>query len=101
MIALVQATFPDLPTAERIAQALIDARLAACANLWPCHSVYRWRGAVERGAETIGQFKTAPARAEALVARLVALHPYDQPAIEWWHAEAGAAVEQWIAAEVS
>jgi periplasmic divalent cation tolerance protein len=101
VIALVQATFPDLPTAERLAQQVIDEHLAACANLWPCQSVYRWRGAVQRGSEVVGQFKTSFGQVEALVARLGALHPYDQPAIEWWRAEADEAVQQWIGPEVS
>jgi periplasmic divalent cation tolerance protein len=101
VIALVQTTFPDLPTAERLGQVLVEERLAACANLWPCHSVYRWKGVVERGSEALGQFKTTPARVDALIARLQALHPYERPAVEWWRAAADAGVQAWIESEVS
>ena len=37
---------PDAASAEALANALIDQRLAACVNmLAPCTSVYRWQGA--------------------------------------------------------
>lgn len=101
MIAIVQVTFPDLPTAERIARVVIDERVAACANLLPCTSLYRWQGAVEHGSEVLGQFKTNLVRADALVNRLKALHPYEQPAVEWWRVDADASVADWIEAEVS
>lgn len=97
MIVVVQATFPDLATAERIGRDLVEARLAACANiLGGCRSVYRWRGEVEQADEVVAQFKTAAVRARRLVERLDALHPYDVPAIEWWEAQTGPDVQKWV-----
>ena len=41
-IALLQATFADAAEAERIGRAVVEERLAACANLLaPCTSIYR------------------------------------------------------------
>ena len=38
--------------AEKIAEALVEKRLAACVNLIPTvQSIYRWRGAVERACD--------------------------------------------------
>ena len=101
MIALVQVTFPDLETAERIVATLLEERLAACANLTDCRSRYRWQGQVERAEEVLAQFKTLPDRAPALAARLAALHPYDLPAVEWWTAATDDAVIGWLGDEVS
>ena len=68
--------------AERIAQALVTERLAACVNVVPgVVSVYRWRGAVERGDELLLVIKTQASSAEALRARLVALHSYELPEV--------------------
>jgi periplasmic divalent cation tolerance protein len=73
-------TCPDLQTAERIARALVEERLAACVNVVPgVRSIYRWKGAVEDAAEVLCVVKTTAARLDPLRARLVELHPYDCP----------------------
>ncbi|HSW53338.1 MAG TPA: divalent cation tolerance protein CutA, partial [Sulfuricaulis sp.] len=42
---LVLTTCPDTEVAERLAQALVQERLAACVNILPlARSVYRWKG---------------------------------------------------------
>jgi periplasmic divalent cation tolerance protein len=71
---------PDPPSADRIAQALVDERLAACVNVIPgMHSVYRWQGAVERADEVLLLVKTTHARLDALNARVRSLHPDELP----------------------
>ncbi|MFD1611664.1 divalent-cation tolerance protein CutA [Sphingomonas tabacisoli] len=86
MIATVYAVFADQAEAERIAETVIEERLAACANiLSPCRSIYRWQGKVERAGEVPALFKTA--RAEALIARIAELHSYDVPAAVAWPIE--------------
>jgi periplasmic divalent cation tolerance protein len=66
--------------AERIAQALVEERLAACVNVVPgVVSVYRWKGAVHRDDELLLVIKTRAEKVEELRARLVALHSYELP----------------------
>ncbi len=73
-------TCPDAATAEHIARALVDARLAACVNLLPdVRSVYRWDSDVVVDDEVLLMIKTTPAQLPALRDRLVALHPYETP----------------------
>jgi len=68
--------------AERIAQALVDERLAACVNVVPgVVSVYRWKGAVQKDDELLLVIKTRSEAVEALRARLVALHSYELPEV--------------------
>lgn len=84
-IVTVYATFPSDEEARRIARALVEERLAACANiLGPCHSIYRWQGDIEEAEEVAALFKTGAGRAEALIARLCELHSYDVPAAAVW-----------------
>jgi len=66
---------------ERIASALVEERLVACVNLLPVTSVYRWRGAVERGNETLLVMKTRRALVTRLGARITALHSYEVPEV--------------------
>ena len=74
------STCPDPQTADVLARALVDERLAACVNVLPgVVSTYRWQGAVERDEEVLLLIKTTADRQDALVARLQALHPYELP----------------------
>ena len=73
---------PDVETAERLAGALVEERLAACANVVPgVVSVFRWRGDVQREAEALLIVKTVEARVEEVCARVVAMHPYEVPEV--------------------
>jgi len=79
---LVLTNLPDRATAERLADALIEKRVAACVNiLAPCRSVYRWRGAVQHDEEHPVLIKTTAERYAALEAAIRAAHPYELPEI--------------------
>lgn len=79
-VVLCVSTAPDAREAERIARALLDERLIACASLLPgATSVYRWRGEVHADGEVVMWMKTRAARVARLKERLAALHPYEVP----------------------
>lgn len=79
---LVVTQLPDRASAEVLAQHLVGERLAACVNiLAPCHSVYRWQGAVECAEEVPLLIKTAAERYAALEQAICRLHPYAVPEI--------------------
>ena len=77
---LCLTTCPDFDTAQRIANALVEERLAACVNFVPgMHSTYRWQGKVEHAGEVLLLVKTTRVRMPAVQERIVALHPYELP----------------------
>ncbi len=79
---IVFVTAPDESTALSIGRALVEERLAACANLaGPIRSIYRWRGAVEDACEQLLLIKTRSKLFAALESRVKQLHPYDVPEI--------------------
>lgn len=81
-VLLVVTTLPDRATAERIATALVTARVAACVNvLAECTSVYRWQGKVEKAGEVPLLIKTTREAYAQLEVTLRTLHPYDVPEI--------------------
>jgi periplasmic divalent cation tolerance protein len=88
--------------AERIASALVDERLVACAQVvGPVRSTYRWRGTVERADEWLCHLKTTADRWPDVEARVRALHSYETPEIVAVPIVAGsAAYLAWIDAEV-
>lgn len=66
--------------AEALAQALVEAGVAACVNVVPAvTSVYRWEGKIQREGEALLIIKTTAGRLEALKAALLARHPYEVP----------------------
>lgn len=67
--------------ARAIARRLVERRLAACVNLHPIRSVYRWKGKVEEARETALAVKTTRANYRALEAEVRRLHSYEVPCI--------------------
>ena len=77
---IVLMTAPDLAVGKRLAQALVERKLAACVNLVPgVTSIYAWQGRIEESAEVMLVAKTAADRIAALEAAVRELHPYDVP----------------------
>jgi periplasmic divalent cation tolerance protein len=98
---LVFTNLPDRASAERLADVLIERRLAACVNiLAPCRSVYRWKGAVQHDEEHPMLIKTSAERYGALEQALRQGHPYELPEIIAVPIESGLpAYLDWVGAE--
>lgn len=80
IVALVTAGSPR--EAAKIADHLVDSRLAACVNIIPTvHSVYRWEGKVTRGRESLLVIKTQKKLFARLKDAVLAVHSYTTPEI--------------------
>ena len=78
---LVYITFPDEKTATRVCETLIREKLAACANIFPIRSIYRWKNKIEKAREHVALVKTSEKNYKKLEARVRGSHPYKLPAI--------------------
>lgn len=68
--------------ADRIAQSLVQSRLAACVNIIPMvKSIYHWEGKIEETQEVLLLAKTRASLFEPLCEAVKALHSYDCPCI--------------------
>ena len=77
---LILTNLPDVASAEKLATALIEARVAACVNvLAPCRSIYRWQGAVEQAVEIPLLIKSTAVNYPLVEAMIRSQHPYDVP----------------------
>jgi periplasmic divalent cation tolerance protein len=75
-------TVATLDEAQRIADALVTERLAACANILPgAQSIYRWQGKIVRDNEVVMIAKTRATLVDAAIARVKALHSYQVPCV--------------------
>ncbi|MCX8156480.1 MAG: divalent-cation tolerance protein CutA [Verrucomicrobiae bacterium] len=79
---VVLVTAPDTDAARRLAQAVLQGRVAACANLVPgLESHYWWQGKLETSSEVLLILKTTRRQLAALEKTILAHHPYDTPEI--------------------
>ncbi len=67
--------------ARRIGRAAVERRLAACAQIVPIGSIYRWKGEVVEGDEWLCLLKTRRQLFPPLEALIRSLHPYEEPEI--------------------
>jgi periplasmic divalent cation tolerance protein len=75
-------TAADREEAMRLAEMLVEKRLAACVQILPeMESVYRWKGKVERQTEVLLIAKTTRAKFEILEKEVRELHSYETPEI--------------------
>ena len=79
---LVYSTCPSAAEAERIGSHLVDRGLAACVNIIPgMTAIYVWEGKRQTDTEAVMIIKTRAQIADAVVAEVRKLHPYDNPAL--------------------
>ncbi|MHB8484161.1 MAG: divalent-cation tolerance protein CutA [Candidatus Acidiferrales bacterium] len=80
---VVMVTCGSQAEAKKIARAVVEARLAACANVMgsPVQSIYRWKGKVETAKEVLMLIKSTRKRFSALEREIRRLHSYDTPEI--------------------
>lgn len=81
-VIVVLTNLPDVATAAKLAQLLVEQRLAACVNvLAQCSSVYRWQGRIETATEVPVLIKTLASRYTRVEAAIRTNHPYELPEI--------------------
>lgn len=96
-LASVYVTCPDEATAKRIARALLERKLVACANLFPIASLYVWEGALREDPEVAMLLKTRRSIVQAVIAAVEELHPYDVPcAVAFEVGAAAAGYAAWV-----
>lgn len=80
---VVFVTSGSAKEARRIAKAVVEQRLAACANILevPVRSVYRWKGKVESARELLLVIKTSRKQFGMLERAIKKIHSYDVPEI--------------------
>ncbi len=78
---IVLTTVANAEEAKSLATAVIEARLAACAQTMPIASCYWWEGKVVNDSELLVLFKTTTSRYSALEAKILSMHSYDAPEI--------------------
>lgn len=77
----VLVTFPDKNCAKSIAEKVIENKLAACVNMFPIDSIYRWDSNIQHECEIGGIFKIRSEDFKEFSEYVQSLHPYEVPCI--------------------
>ncbi|OGV57240.1 MAG: hypothetical protein A2283_21130 [Lentisphaerae bacterium RIFOXYA12_FULL_48_11] len=78
---IVNTTIGSADKAEKLADRIVKSRLAACVQIIPIRSIYRWKGKVEKTKEYLLLLKTKASLRNPLITFIRAHHPYELPEI--------------------
>lgn len=78
---MVITTAPSREIAEKLAEAILESRLAACVQMAEIRSFYIWEGVLQKEGEVALHIKTTETRYSNLEAYILEHHPYDVPEI--------------------
>ena len=81
-VLVILVTAVNQEEAVRIGEGMVNAKLAACANIIPgVKSIYRWKGKVVKAQEVLLILKSSKPRYRALEKAIKAIHSYETPEI--------------------
>ncbi|MEB3218576.1 MAG: divalent-cation tolerance protein CutA [Nostocales cyanobacterium 94392] len=78
---IVLVTTGSQQQAEKIANALVEAKLAACVSFTCINSIYTWQGKVNQDQEWQLLIKTDLSLFSTIEAKILELHSYEVPEI--------------------
>ena len=82
MYIIIFITASSKKEAERIADSLVDKKLAACVNIVPnIKSIYTWRGKREKASEVLLIAKSKREKFKKIIKQVKSLHSYEVPEI--------------------
>jgi len=81
MQRLVYVITADKKEAEKIAEILVEEKLAACANIFPVSLIYKWDGRVQNEDEVAMFIKTRAELVDKIINRVKELHSYEIPCV--------------------
>ena len=78
---IIISTYPNKKSITKIANKLVQNKIAACVNITKISSIYSWQGKIENATEYLVLFKTTQKNKKSLEEKIKASHPYDVPEI--------------------
>jgi len=78
---IIVSTYPNKKSITKIANELVQNKIAACVNITKISSIYSWQGKIENASEYLVLFKTTQKNKKSLKEKIKASHPYDIPEI--------------------
>jgi periplasmic divalent cation tolerance protein len=97
MFSIVYITAGDMEEAKKIGRILVEEKLAACANIFPITSFFRWKGHIEEAHEFGIMVKTKTQKVKEIEKMVKKVHSYEVPCVvSFGIAEGSADYLKWI-----
>jgi periplasmic divalent cation tolerance protein len=81
MFSIVYITAGDMEEAKKIGKILVEERLAACVNIFPITSIFRWKNNIEDAQEFGIMAKTKSRKVKEIEKRVKEIHSYEVPCV--------------------
>lgn len=78
-LVIIMTTTDKLETAEKFAAELVERKLAACVQIEPVKSLYRWQGMIQEDEEFRLMIKTVTEKVTDVKEYLLNFHNYELP----------------------
>ncbi|MDP2766759.1 MAG: divalent-cation tolerance protein CutA [Candidatus Methanoperedens sp.] len=91
MFSIVYITAGDMEEAKKIGRTLVEERFAACVNIFPITSIFRWKGNIDEAQEFGIIVKTKTQKVKEIEKRVKELHSYEVPCVVSFNIEEGSA----------
>lgn len=81
MFSIIYITAGSMDEAKSIGRTLVEERLAACANIFPITSIFRWKDKIDEESEFGMLIKTRTGKVKDIERRVKQIHSYEVPCI--------------------
>ena len=81
MFSIVYITAANPEEAQKIGKTLVNERLAACVNIFPIQSIFRWKEKIDEANEFGMIVKTKSNKIKEIEQRVKELHSYEIPCV--------------------
>lgn len=89
--SIIYITARDIDEARKIGRKLVEESLAACANIFPIASIFRWSGNIDEANEFGIILKTRSDKVKKIETIVKEIHSYEIPCIVSFNIDAGSA----------
>ncbi len=97
MFSIIYITAGDMEEARSIGRTLVEERLAACVNIFPITSIFRWKDKIDEASEFGIMVKTRTEKVAAIEKRVKEIHSYEVPCVVSFRlAEGSADYLKWV-----
>ncbi|MFZ3384471.1 MAG: divalent-cation tolerance protein CutA, partial [Candidatus Methanoperedens sp.] len=81
MFSIIYITAGDMAQARMIGRKLVEERLAACVNIFPITSIFRWKGNIDEANEFGIIVKTRSDKVKEIEKKVLEIHSYEVPCV--------------------
>lgn len=91
MFSIVYITAGSQEEAKEIGRKLVKERLAACVNIFPINSIFRWKDKIDESEEFGMILKTRSEKVRDIEKRIKEIHSYEVPCVVSFRVDEGSA----------